>query len=54
MKQLFACVAGVALGLAPRLLPAAGAGGVEVRAYVNDSCIVADEPLLRAGVAGRQ
>jgi hypothetical protein len=44
MKHLYACIAGVALGLAPRLLPAAGTGGLEVRAYVNDSCIVADEP----------
>ncbi len=56
MKQLFACVAGVALGLAPRLLPAASAGDVGVRAYVNDSCIVADEPYFvpESAVDGEQ
>ena len=56
MKHLFACVVGVALGLAPRLLPAASGGNVEVRAYVNDSCIVADEPYFvpETAVGGEQ
>jgi hypothetical protein len=44
MKQLFGCVAGVALGLAPHLALTETAKGVEVRAYMNDTCVVADEP----------
>jgi hypothetical protein len=54
--RLYACVLGVALGFVPQL-PAADVGkGVEVRAYMNDACVVADEPyfLPEGAVAGEQ
>jgi hypothetical protein len=56
MKQLYACLAGVALGLVPPLLLADSVKGVEVRAYMNDTCVVADEPyfLSEGAVTGEQ
>jgi hypothetical protein len=56
MKQFNACVTGVALGLVPQLLLADVAKDIEVRVYMNDTCVVADEPyfLPEANVTGEQ